>query len=497
MSLSEGGLAGQIITSPLAFAVLIVALYWAAKVLKPASASRPPLAPYWIPWVGSAIEMGKDPDRFIKSMTKALGPVFRVKTLGQEMVLVTTPSHISAVYRDSQTYNFTNIRIEMGESIFAIRKALHEDPYMVETYMPGLHRLLLPNNLKPMVSQYLTSAHDLLLSMITSMNGASGPLKSFIIPPAYRAACEAGFGTKFPSAKSYPFFKDFDDNFHLLGAGLPKFLFSKPIKAWHNLIDLIEAYVVEQDRSGQELPTFCHEAMDGRNRSTWTYRDVATVLAAQLWALQANAIFTAYWLIAIVLQQPAGLTPLADELDEARRDWQAAHTSTPVGLAFFDEIASNSKSLPLLSSAIQEALRFSSSPFSIRRVVAPVTLAGYQLQVGERVVCATRLVHLDDEIHAHADQFDMRRYLKTPRAMKDGKMVPNHTMPFGGGVSMCEGRHFAMSELKLFLAILLTYATIEIDEGCTTRPKFMAERVGTGIIHPRGDMDVILRKRKL
>lgn len=54
-----------------------------------------------------------------------------------------------------------------------------------------------------------------------------------------------------------------------------------------------------------------------------------------------------------------------------------------------------------------------------------------------------------------------------------------------------------MTELRLFLAILLTYATIEVDEGCTTRPEFAIERMGLGIMHPRGDMDVILRKRKL
>ena len=58
-------------------------------------------------------------------------------------------------------------------------------------------------------------------------------------------------------------------------------------------------------------------------------------------------------------------------------------------------------------------------------------------------------------------------------------------------------RHFAMTELRLFVAILLTYATLEIDEGCMTRPELTRERMGLGIMHANGDMDVILRKRKL
>ena len=54
-----------------------------------------------------------------------------------------------------------------------------------------------------------------------------------------------------------------------------------------------------------------------------------------------------------------------------------------------------------------------------------------------------------------------------------------------------------MTELRLFVAILLTYATLEIDEGCMTRPELTRERMGLGIMHANGDMDVILRKRKL
>ena len=58
-------------------------------------------------------------------------------------------------------------------------------------------------------------------------------------------------------------------------------------------------------------------------------------------------------------------------------------------------------------------------------------------------------------------------------------------------------RHMAMIELRLFIAILLMYGSLEIDEGCMTRPEVVRERMGLGIVHPKGDIDVILRKRKL
>ncbi|TFK94414.1 cytochrome P450 [Polyporus arcularius HHB13444] len=488
---------GLVTQSPLAFALILVGLYWGVKILRTPDASRPPRASYWIPWLGSALEMGKDPDGFFSNMTKLHGPVFTVKALGQEMVYVTSPSLISTVYRDSQNFDFTSIRVEMGYKVFQLREHISSAPYMVDTYMGQLHNLLLPSNIHPIVEAYTASAHDSLLSMISSMDGASGALKTFIIPSAYRAACHAGFGRDFPAEKSYPFFKAFDDDFHLIGAGLPKFLLSKPLKAWDELVDVIENYVKEQDEKREDLNQFLAAGLDGYRRGEWTSRDTATVLACQLWALQANAIFTAYWLLAILLQQPEGLDPIVAELDAARRQWQAAHPSKPLGPAFFETVATSSKSLPLLSSAIQETLRVTTSTFSPRRVVNPVQLGGYQLLPGDRVICVTRLTHLDDDIHPHAREFDMRRYLQTPRATKDGKPVANHSMPFGGGTSMCEGRHFALAELRVFLAILLTYATIDIDEGCMTRPEFALERMGLGVMHPKGDMDVVLRKRRL
>ncbi|TBU63815.1 cytochrome P450 [Dichomitus squalens] len=488
---------GLVTQSPLAFALVLVGLYWAQKIIRGADSSRPPRTPYWIPWVGNAVEMGKDPDGFFSNMTKTLGPIFRVTTLGQERVFVTSPSLISQVYRDSQNFDFLAVRVEIGRQAFSIDDRVGTTPYMFDNYMPALHHILLPANIKSMTSTYLQSAHDTLVGAISSLDGASGPLKTIIIPPAYRAAAHAGFGPDFPAEKTWKGFTTFDESFHMINAGLPRFLFRKQFKAWEGVTDIIQAYLEEKKDEVHELSPFLQAALDGR-QAGWTERDISIILATQLWALQANAIWAAYWLVAELLQQPDGLAPLVAELDAVRKQWQAAHPSTPFGPAFFDDmIVSNPKDVPLLSSAIQETLRYSSSTFSMRHVTAPVQLGGYELRPGDKVICVTRQTHLDEDIYPRANELDIRRYLDPPRPVKDGKPVPNHFMAFGGGVSMCEGRHFAMTELRLFVAILLTYATLEVDEGCTTRPELSRERMGLGIMHANGDMDVILRKRKL
>jgi cytochrome P450 len=153
--------------------------------------------------------------------------------------------------------------------------------------------------------------------------------------------------------------------------------------------------------------------------------------------LQANAIWAAYWAFVLQLQRPEGLAPLVNEVDRARESWAANHPDTK-----FEDISefAAEESFPLLVSTVQETLRHSTFGWSARDVQEPLELGGYKFDKGERVMCATRAVHLDEDIHENARSFVPDRYLITKAFMKDGKPVRNHTLPFGGGVSQCEGR---------------------------------------------------------
>lgn len=56
-------------------------------------------------------------------------------------------------------------------------------------------------------------------------------------------------------------------------------------------------------------------------------------------------------------------------------------------------------------------------------------------------------------------------------------------------------RHFAMGELKIYLGMMLSYATIELDLSSTSRPKLYTTRIGVGLMSPVGDLQVKIRKR--
>jgi cytochrome P450 len=180
------------------------------------------------------------------------------------------------------------------------------------------------------------------------------------------------------------------------------------------------------------------------------------VLGTTIWASEANTIWAVYWLIAAPLTQPEGLGPLIAEIDASRSKYLEEHPGTEIDLlndpdATYDWISSASANLPLLTAMIQEVLRLYSSVLSKRRVTRPTTLGGHPLEKDQDVLVVIRAVHMDEEIHEDATSWRPERYLKdadnangggsAKKYMKDGKSVPNHSMPWGGGVSMCEGRY--------------------------------------------------------
>ncbi|OCH85566.1 cytochrome P450 [Obba rivulosa] len=457
---------------------------------------RPPRLPYWIPWLGSAIEIGKDPDTFFERTIQKLGPVFRLKTVGRDMIYVASPTLIQSIFRDTKHYDFAEIRLQMN-AIFLIPKyALPPD--MVAHYFPAHHRVLAPNSVPDMLKHYTRQAHHFVTEAIASHSGRKIPLADFIVPAAYNATAKALFGHSFPADKTFDGFKRFDAAFPLMVADAPGFMFAKARRAWANVIDVLESYVEELERTEDiDVPPLARLTLDTKQQAGWDAGIAASVMAGDLWASQANGLWAAYWVLVFMLLEPHGLAPLVAEIDRARASWTSSHADKSLDAETFHEFMMDSvKALPLLTSAVQESLRISSSVMPIRRVVEPVELGGYQLQKDDTVLCVTRSVHLDDEIHPDAASFRMDRYCEGQKFTKDGKPVPNHSMPFGGGVSICEGRHFVMGELKALIALILTYATVELADESVVRPQFDWSRLGSGIMQPRGDINVVIGKRK-
>ncbi|KZT58803.1 cytochrome P450 [Calocera cornea HHB12733] len=311
-------------------------------------------------------------------------------------------------------------------------------------------------------------------------------LLPFIHGGVFDAATHALFGPSFPASKLQPSFSTFDSSVPALAMGLPSSLDVPFTRARAHLLRIFEQYLSAPAFAGASelIDSVVHVA----RAHAWSGRDTAVWLLALLWPLQANSPFAVYWLLALMLRAPGGLEPLVQEVDAARAEWEKAHPAAP----FADSVVQfvGEAQLPRLTSAVQETLRYATGSFSVRCVEAEsVRLGGYELRKGDHIVCSVRSLHLSEDIFEDAGKFMPTRFM-------DRQHKQPSYLPFGGGISQCEGRFLALSQIRTFVVLLLTTFDIKLDDRHGPDVRFGEGQRGFGMIRPKGDLQVILTPRE-
>ena len=116
--------------------------------------------------------------------------------------------------------------------------------------------------------------------------------------------------------------------------------------------------------------------------------------------------------------------------------------------------------LPYLTAVCQETLRI--YPIAInafpRIALNPIEIGGYQLPKDTWIIPSIYMAHHREEVYPQPKQFKPERFLER-------QFTPYEFFPFGGGNRRCIGLAFAMYEMKLVLATILSrYEVSRIDK---------------------------------
>jgi cytochrome P450 len=137
---------------------------------------------------------------------------------------------------------------------------------------------------------------------------------------------------------------------------------------------------------------------------------------------------------------------------------------------------------PLLNSMYQETLRYTSGPLSVRKVEEDTTVAGYRFLAGSLVMMPARPGHFDSEVFGNdAAEFIPDRFIREDDK-QSGRRNPGTKLlrPFGGGNTLCPGRHFAIIEILAFVATMVYRFDLEPVAGqLMAKPDMKAPQVGT------------------
>lgn len=166
------------------------------------------------------------------------------------------------------------------------------------------------------------------------------------------------------------------------------------------------------------------------------------------------------------------------------------------------DVSQLQKDCPLLVSVWQETLRMANVAVSSRVVVEDVVLNDtYFLKKGSVVQIPARVMHNSSAVWgSDAHIFNGKRFLKSNvnnLTREEKKLQKQGFTPFGGGVVLCPGRHFATTEiLGVAATIAMGFEMRMVDGGGVLKvPRARKQGMSVAVKQPESEVEVSMRRR--
>lgn len=157
------------------------------------------------------------------------------------------------------------------------------------------------------------------------------------------------------------------------------------------------------------------------------------------------------WALAEIAERPDVVDRLVDELRRVTGGGPPEAEHLPA--------------LEYLDGAIRESLRLRPvAPFVVRKTVRPYAVGGREYPPGVILCPCSYLVHRREDLYPEPDRFRPERFLER-------RFGPHEWFPFGGGNRVCLGMPFALYEMKILLATLLSQARPSRPAGARSRAR--------------------------
>ncbi|KAF2181578.1 cytochrome P450 [Zopfia rhizophila CBS 207.26] len=204
-------------------------------------------------------------------------------------------------------------------------------------------------------------------------------------------------------------------------------------------------------------------------------------------ALLSNTLPGAFWLIYHIYSDQEILEKCRAEVEECViRRYYDDETTTPIRLLKMSQFKEKT---PMLHAVWSETLRVHSGTISTRYVASDTILdSQYLVKKGSIVMIPTPVVHTDDRWGPNPPLFNHQRWLQT-----DGKLPALRA--FGGGSTLCPGRHYASDVILTLAAMFVMRFEIEAVDGWV-EPDTRKAHLGSGVLKPDGDLDVAVKVRE-
>ena len=208
-------------------------------------------------------------------------------------------------------------------------------------------------------------------------------------------------------------------------------------------------------------------------------------------AILANTIPTIFYLLVHIYHDP-------DLISNIRRELASQGLlGTPEEIAKNPKLISMPETCPILHSTFQELLRVHALGTSARLVLEDVMLDDrFLLRKGMIVQIPMAVMHSDSAAWGEdATEFQPRRFLKQKNPGSTYKKNLTAYRPFGGGASLCPGRHFVTLETMALAACMVSRFDLSPVKGQWTIPRQKQESLATNVFPPAKDIRIKIKLR--
>lgn len=453
------------------------------------SAISIPRVPSYVPYLGHGLAFGRDADQLMNNCQKKYGDVFEINLAGKHCTFFLNPRDYPAFIRQSKFLRSEDVSLDIAASVFGFDKAHLQDKVDVEYVTHLNQRMMMGDELVPLTERMQDKIEEILLDT-RHQQGFSGSLFDYTLELIFMAGSDALFGEGVASPQLMDDFKIVDKFFPQLVGGIPKWLLPGARKALAGLIKPMGFAREGQSRLMEERFKYFAN-IDYRAAEELPKTD-----ASLLWAAQANTAVVAFFTLFFILRDA---TVKQQVQEEVRTALASADKHSSRGTPYLTPDVLNR--MEKLDSCISETLRLVSAPLPMREVMQDLDIElingeSVHLRKGQFAAIYPRYTHMHPAVYANPETFQWDRFL--------GKQKPNSfsyqneplkysLLPFGVGLSMCPGRHFARNEFKVITALLLNWCDITVQQ--TIMPALDKSRIGLGSFTPKSAIPFQLQRR--
>ncbi|KAI0116514.1 cytochrome P450 [Nemania sp. FL0031] len=483
---------------------IVIITYFLARKMFGHDNREPPLAPQSVPLIGHMIGMSRSKFNYYVDLSKQVSaPIFTMALPGQKMYVVTNPDLVQLVQKQHKTLAFPPIEAKFASTVCGasqeaqsiLAKNVNGDDgdfgLSMESY-EAMRSALKPGADLDDMNRSMIQEVVKLFNQLQSNKAESKTLHMYawLRDAITTATTRSVYGPMNPydDPEIVDAFWEFESGLMSILIGiLPSLTARKPVAARNKVAKAFEKYY--QTGGVKHASALAKKRYQAEVDNSVPLEDIARYEVGGSIAVLVNTAPAAFWTLLLLHSHPGLLDDIRREVDACTKT-TTENGNTVKAL----DITTLKESCPLLLSSYQEVLRYRSMGTSVREVMEDTYLDQWLLKKGAMLQMPSRVIHQDGSLWGDdVDEYNPRRFLSEQKKNRPRDVC---FRAFGGGKTLCPGRHFATNEILAVVATFVARFDIKPVGGEWKLPTTTNTNVAAVVMQPDHDIDVEIKTRQ-